>query len=138
MACGNRLQILIETRLGSGGVFLGASELRDGQVGEPILQIAEVLARRGGGADNGDQPRLFGKALRVAHQFSYQQRGRHGEDRKQQDREEDQPCADRYMRHRACPKFPFAPAATRQQARSPSTLWATGYAPTTTQTTTRP
>src|SRR6266566_447691 len=77
MECGNRLQILIETRLGSGGILLGAGELRDGQVGQPILQIAEVLARRGGGADNGDQPRLFGKSLRVAHQFSYQQRGRH-------------------------------------------------------------
>ena len=79
---GNRLQILIETHLGSGGIFLGAGELCNGQIGQPILQIAEVLARRGGGADNGDQPRLFGKALRVAHQFSYQQRGRDGKDHK--------------------------------------------------------
>ena len=83
MDCGNRLQILVETRLGGGGIFLGARELRNGQIGQPILQIAEVLARRRGGADNGDQPRLFGEALRVAHQFSYQQRGRDGEDRKQ-------------------------------------------------------
>jgi hypothetical protein len=50
-----------------------------------------------------------GKALRVAHQLSYQQRGRHREDRKQQGREEDQPGADRYMRHRAYPRFLFAP-----------------------------
>src|SRR5260370_88189 len=96
---GNLLQILIKTHLGSGGIFLGAGELGDGQIGQPVLQIAEVLARRGGGTDNGDQSRLFGKALRAAHQLSYQQRGRHPEDHNPHDRDEHQPCADRYIPH---------------------------------------
>ena len=61
----DRLQIGVEPRLGGGGVLLRTRELRNRRVNDPILQIAEVLARRIGVLDHGDQQRFLGEALRV-------------------------------------------------------------------------
>ena len=82
---GNRRQIGIEARLCGIGGLLGAGELGDRRIDDPVLQIAKVLAGRIGVLDDRDKRRLLGKAVRDAGEFADQERGGNSEDREQQD-----------------------------------------------------
>ena len=99
--CGNRLQIELEPGLCAFRRVLRAGELGDGGVDRPIFQITEVLAGRIGVPDCRNQPGFLREASQVADELADQKRGGAGEDRQKQDRQKDQPQANREIRHQA-------------------------------------
>ena len=83
------LQVDVESGLGGIGILLRSNKQGLRGVGDPIFQVAEMLAGAVRILDDRDELRFFGKVVRGPHQLTDQQRRGDSEDRQQQDRQED-------------------------------------------------
>ena len=83
------LQVHVESDLGGIGILLRSNKQGLRGIGDPIFQVAEMLARAVRILDDRDELRFFGKVVRGPHQLTDQQRRGDSEDRQQQDRQED-------------------------------------------------